>query len=53
MWSPGVDVLTGDVQRIMAYPRLGFTVEQDVPDEVRAVYEVLVRGGFTSRLVAG
>ncbi|MEC3996213.1 YdcF family protein [Actinacidiphila sp. DG2A-62] len=48
-----VDMLVGDVQRIMAYPRLGFAVEQDVPDEVRAAYEVLVRDGFTSRLVAG
>jgi uncharacterized SAM-binding protein YcdF (DUF218 family) len=45
--------LVVDVQRIMAYPRLGFAVEQDVPDEVRAAYEVLVRDGFTSRLVAG
>jgi hypothetical protein len=33
------------------YPALGFAVEQEVPDDVRAAYERLIEAGFTSRLV--
>ncbi|WP_172386732.1 YdcF family protein [Streptomyces sp. MNP-20] len=47
-----LDMLVGDLQRIIEYPRLGFAVEQEVPDAVRAAYESLIRDGFTSRLIA-
>lgn len=47
-----VDMLVGDLQRVIEYPKLGFAVEQDVPDDVHAAYEALVRDGFTSRLIA-
>ncbi|MEU3217998.1 YdcF family protein [Streptomyces sp. NPDC006971] len=47
-----LDMLVGDLQRVIDYPRLGFAVEQHVPDDVHAAYESLIRDGFTSRLVS-
>ncbi|MER8013660.1 YdcF family protein [Streptomyces griseoluteus] len=47
-----LDMLVGDLQRIIEYPKLGFAVEQEVPDDVREAYESLVRDGFTARLIA-
>ncbi|QKW10988.1 YdcF family protein [Streptomyces sp. NA04227] len=46
-----VDMLVGDLQRVIEYPKLGFAVEQHVPDEVHAAYARLRRAGFDSRLV--
>ncbi|MFE7130812.1 YdcF family protein [Streptomyces sp. NPDC057638] len=46
-----VDMLVGDLQRVIEYPRLGFAVEQDMPGDVGAAYEALVASGFTSRLL--
>ncbi|MEU8381873.1 YdcF family protein [Streptosporangium sp. NPDC048865] len=46
-----VDMLVGDLQRVVEYPKLGFAVEQDVPDHVRTAYEHLLRAGFVSRLM--
>lgn len=46
-----VDMLVGDLQRVIEYPRLGFAVEQDVPGEVYNAYERLLRAGFDSRLI--
>jgi hypothetical protein len=46
-------MLVGDLQRVIEYPKLGFAVEQHVPEDVHAAYESLIRAGFTSRLIAG
>ena len=46
-----VDMLVGDLQRVIEYPKLGFAVEQDVPGDVYDAYERLLRGGFDSRLI--
>ncbi|WP_310727247.1 YdcF family protein [Streptomyces sp. N2A] len=46
-----VDQLVGDMQRVIEYPRLGFAIEQDVPEDVHAAYESLIHDGFTSRLL--
>jgi uncharacterized SAM-binding protein YcdF (DUF218 family) len=46
-----VDMLVGAQQRLMVYPRLGFTIEQAIPGDVKAAYERLRDHGFTSRLV--
>ncbi|GAA2815344.1 YdcF family protein [Saccharopolyspora taberi] len=46
-----VDMLVGDLQRIVEYPRLGFAVEQHVPRDVHSAYERLARAGFDSRLL--
>jgi hypothetical protein len=48
-----IDMLVGDLQRVIEYPKLGFAVEQHVPEDVHAAYESLIRAGFTSRLIAG
>ncbi|MGA4838859.1 YdcF family protein [Streptomyces sp. G45] len=46
-----LDMLVGDLQRVIEYPKLGFALEQEVPDGVHAAYEGLIRDGFTSRLI--
>lgn len=47
-----LDMLVGDLQRVIEYPALGFAVEQEVPDDVRAAYERLIDAGYISRLMA-
>ncbi|MET8812606.1 YdcF family protein [Streptomyces sp. NPDC004549] len=47
-----LDMLVGDLQRVIEYPKRGFAIEQEVPEDVREAYEALIRDGFTSRLVA-
>ncbi|MFF4549775.1 YdcF family protein [Streptomyces sp. NPDC001435] len=47
-----VDMLVGDLQRVIEYPKLGFAVEQNVPTDVYDAYERLVHAGFDSRLAA-
>lgn len=46
-----IDMIVGDFQRIMEYPRRGFSIPQEVPEEVREAYERLVRSGFDSRVL--
>ncbi|MEV8333769.1 YdcF family protein [Streptomyces niveus] len=46
-----LDMLVGDLQRVIEYPKLGFAIEQEVPEDVHAAYESLIRDGFTSRLI--
>jgi uncharacterized SAM-binding protein YcdF (DUF218 family) len=46
-----IDMLVGDLQRIIEYPKRGFAISQDVPDSVLAAYERLVHAGFSSRLL--
>ncbi|MGW0547406.1 YdcF family protein [Streptomyces altiplanensis] len=46
-----LDMLVGDLQRVIEYPKRGFAVEQDVPEDVRDAYEALLAAGFDSRLL--
>jgi len=46
------EMLVGDLQRVIEYPKLGFAVEQDVPGDVHGAYQALVHDGFTSRLLS-
>lgn len=46
-----VSIMVGDLQRIQIYPRKGFQIPQDVPDDVRAAYEELVSAGYDRHLV--
>ncbi|MEU3724960.1 YdcF family protein [Streptomyces sp. NPDC031705] len=46
-----IDMLVGDLQRVIEYPRQGFAIFQDVPEDVRTAYESLIHDGFTSRLI--
>jgi len=47
-----ISMMVGDLQRVLAYPDLGFAVPQYVPEDVHAAYESPVRGGFTDHLIA-
>lgn len=46
-----VDMLVGDLQRLIEYPKLGFAIEQEIPGDVHAAYERLLHAGFDSRLL--
>nr|WP_308282651.1 YdcF family protein [Pseudonocardia nigra] len=46
-----IDMLVGDLQRVIEYPKQGFAVEQDVPIGVEQAYTRLVGRGFISRLL--
>jgi uncharacterized SAM-binding protein YcdF (DUF218 family) len=45
------NMLVGDLQRIIEYPKLGFAIEQKVPEDVHAAYQRLLTQGFTRRLL--
>ncbi|QDQ11151.1 YdcF family protein [Streptomyces spectabilis] len=47
-----LDMLVGDLQRVIEYPKAGFAIEQEVSVDVYAAYESLIRDGFTSRLIS-
>ena len=45
-----VNMIVGDLQRVIEYPSRGFAVPQDVPADVRAAYRRLLAAGFTEHL---
>lgn len=47
-----VDMLVGDLQRIIEYPSRGYAIDQPVPTAVRAAYDSLVHAGFNTRLIS-
>ncbi|MGP4019017.1 YdcF family protein [Saccharopolyspora sp. 5N708] len=46
-----IDMMVGDLQRIIEYPKLGFAIEQQVPDDVRRACDRLVNAGFDSHVL--
>ena len=44
-----IDMLVGDLQRVIEYPKLGFAIAQDVPGEVYKAYNQLLQAGYDSR----
>jgi uncharacterized SAM-binding protein YcdF (DUF218 family) len=46
-----IDMLVGDLQRVIEYPARGFAVAQDVPGAVMDAYRRLLDAGFDSRLL--
>lgn len=46
-----LNVMVGDMQRIREYPKQGFQIEQEIPDDVWRAYEELVRLGFNKHLI--
>lgn len=46
-----IDMLVGDLQRIIEYPARGFAIAQDVPDDVTGAYQRLIAAGHDSRLM--
>ncbi|MFG2574529.1 YdcF family protein [Streptomyces sp. NPDC048481] len=47
-----LDMMVGAQQRLVIYPRQGFMIEQEIPDDVRHAFERLRDSGFTSRLAS-
>jgi len=43
--------MTGDLQRIIEYPKLGYQAEIELPEEVLESYEYLIAEGFDSHLI--
>ena len=46
-----INIIVGDLQKIIEYPKLGYQIPQEVPDDVREAYEELVKMGYTKSLI--
>jgi uncharacterized SAM-binding protein YcdF (DUF218 family) len=46
-----VGIIVGDLQRVRAYPEKGFQIPQEIPADVWAAYEALVRAGYDKYLI--
>ncbi len=46
-------IMTGDLQRIKEYPKQGYQITQEIPNNVWKAYEQLVEAGFTKYLIKG
>jgi hypothetical protein len=46
-----VGIMVGDLQRIREYPAKGFQIEQEIPEDVWAAFEVLVAAGYDTHLI--
>ncbi len=46
-----IAAMVGDFQRILDYPALGFASCQEVPQRVRAAYEVLLNAGYSDQMI--
>lgn len=47
-----ISIMVGDLQRIKLYPEKGFQIYQEIPEEIWAAYEELVRSGYDKYLIA-
>ncbi len=48
-----VEEMVGDLQRLLVYPQLGFSVEQSIPPDVLDAYWTLVERGYVGHLMKG
>jgi uncharacterized SAM-binding protein YcdF (DUF218 family) len=46
-----VGIMVGDLQRLRVYPGKGFQIPQEIPADVWAAYEELVRAGYDKYLI--
>jgi uncharacterized SAM-binding protein YcdF (DUF218 family) len=46
-----VSIMVGDLQRIKLYPESGFQIHQEIPHDVWAAYEELVKAGYNKNLI--
>ena len=47
-----IHIMLGDLQRLTVYAEKGWSARQDVPAEVQAAFERLVKAGYTGRLLS-
>jgi len=46
-----INVMVGDLQRIIEYPKQGLQIPQDIPDDVMNAWQTLVDAGYKKRLM--
>ena len=46
-----INIMVGDLQRIMLYPEKGFQIYQEVPQDVIEAYERLIASGFNKHMM--
>ncbi|MBA3320819.1 MAG: YdcF family protein [Pyrinomonadaceae bacterium] len=46
-----ISIMVGDLQRIKMYPEKGFQIYQEIPEDVWAAYEELIRVGYDKHLI--
>ncbi len=46
-----INVMVGDLQRIREYPKLGFQIEQEIPQEVWSAWQELIKLGYTKYFI--
>ncbi len=46
-----INIMVGDLQRIIEYPSKGFQIPQDVPENVMQAFQFLKKAGFTKHLI--
>lgn len=46
-----INIMVGDFQRVMVYPKMGFQIHQDVPEDAQKAFEELVKLGYTKHLI--
>ncbi|OQY91891.1 MAG: hypothetical protein B6D37_15565 [Sphingobacteriales bacterium UTBCD1] len=46
-----INIMVGDLQRIIEYPAKGFQIPQEVPEAVMDAFHVLIRSGFDKHLI--
>lgn len=46
-----INTIVGDLHRIIVYPKMGFQIQQSVPDDVLDSFNYLVDAGYTLHLV--
>ncbi len=42
-----INVMVGDLERIREYPKMGFQIQQDIPENVWGAWEELINMGYT------
>jgi uncharacterized SAM-binding protein YcdF (DUF218 family) len=47
-----ISIMVGDLQRLGVYPLKGFQIYQEIPDDVWAAYEELIRSGYNKHLIS-
>ena len=46
-----INIMVGDMQRIIEYPAKGYQIEQEVPDNVHIAFKALIKAGYTKHLI--
>ncbi|MCX6747504.1 MAG: YdcF family protein [Candidatus Nomurabacteria bacterium] len=46
-----INLMVGDLQRIKEYPKMGFQIEQDIPEEVWQAGQELIKMGYNKFLL--